>query len=478
MKKTQWVFVLIVCLSFWNKADAFSATHAIQEIPSHGIVITEPGTYVFRKNITWHPDPDAVAITIQANDVTLNLDGHTLKSSSISTSSKTIGISANLSENLKILNGKIENMGLTGVQCALCANVTIRNIEVDGLSVSDVVNFVVPTGILASESFNVHVDQCTVKNINVKTASCAAIQFTLTLSSRVTGCKIKNLLNRDGACTGIGHLLCVDAQVKSSSLEKLQSKFINNLNTEGHTAIGIIPVLSLGITIKDCSISSVTGCCDDAHGVSVFLCENAIVEKCNVSNILDGAGKAKKGAKTTGIEVYANNVIVKNCSVKNIFAINPEDKQATGFSCALSNNVAFIRCRAKNVQVYDAHGNQSPVLGFGTGFGWAPDPRPSLLMPAVNVLYRECVAKDCQVGFDSWFHINSVWDQVVSVDNEIAILDQGPEAQRTLSCSPCSECGCTQIGCFPTPYVVTVNNVAANNTFTGFGEGEFIIQGD
>lgn len=477
MKKIPWVFIWIVCISLWNGAVAFGEEpHVIQEIPPNGIVINEPGIYVFKKNLTWNPNFDGAAITIQANDVTLNMQGHTLKSSS--SVFKTTGILAILSENLKIINGEIENMGLSGVQCTLCANVSIKNVEVDGLYVNDTADFIVPTGILASECFNVSIDKCTVKNIHVKTASCAAIQLTATLSSKVTDCKIKNLLNKDGACTGIGHLLCVDALVQSCNLDTIQSKFIDNLNTEGHTAIGIIPVLSLGINIQECSVSNVTGCCDDAHGISVFLCENAVVEKCQVSNVLDGAGAAQKGAKATGIEIYANNVIVSNCFVKNIFAINPEDKQSTGFSCGLSNGVVFIKCKAKNVQVFDEHGNQNPSLGFGTGFGWAPDPRPSLLMPAVNVLYQECIAKNCQVGFDSWFHINSVWDQVVSIDNEIAILNLGDGAQRTLSCSPCSECGCTQIGCFPTPYVVTVNNVASNNTFFAYDKDDIILVGE
>lgn len=81
------------------------------------------------------------------------------------------------------------------------------------------------------------------------------------------------------------------------------------------------------------------------------------------------------------------------------------------------------------------------------------------------------------MGFDSWFHIDSVWDNVVAIQNEIAILNLGNAAQRTLSCSPCSECGCTFPACYPTPYVVTVNNVAENNTFfVRDGEGILLLE--
>lgn len=477
MKKNTWLFVGIFCLSFYSTTAAFGEEdpHVIKEIPPNGIVINAPGTYVFKKDLTWDPNSDGIAITIEANNVTLDMQGYTLKSSS--SVFKTLGIAAIFCENLQIMDGKLKNMGLSGVQCTFCSNLSIKDVEVDGLYVHDTATFIVPTGILTSECFNVSIDKCTVKNIRVQTASTAGIQLTATLSSKVTNCKIKNLLNKDGACTGIGHLLCADALVHSCHLDEIKSTFINNLNTEGHTAIGIIPVFTTGITIKKCKVTNVTGCCDDAHGISVFLCDTAVVEKCKVANVLDGEGEAQKGAKATGIEIYANNVNVNHCSVKNISAINPEDKQATGFSVALSNTVSFLKCKAKNVQVFDAKGKQNAALGYGTGFGWAPDPRPSLLMPAVNVLYQDCTAKNCQVGFDSWFHIDSFWDHVVAIGNDIAILNQGNEAQRTLSCDPCSECGCTQIGCFPTPYTVTVNNIAANNTFIAFGEGEVLLNG-
>jgi len=467
MKKVCWILLWIFCLSIWKQSDIFGEEdlipHVIERIPPSGIVINESGTYVFEKNLAWNPISDGAAITIQANDVILDLQGHTLKSSI--TSFKTIGILAIESENLKIVNGKIQNMGLSGIQCNLCIGPSIRKIVVDGLNLNDTAEFIVPTGILTTACINVTIDRCTVKNIHVKTASSAGIQLTGTLTSKVTNCKVKNLLNKDGACSGIGHLLCVDALVKSCKLNKIQTQFIDNLNTEGHTAIGLIPFLSTNITIQECSISNVVGCCDDAHGMSVFICSNAIVEKCKVSNVLDGAGPAHKGAKATGIEIYANDVSISDCFVENIFAINPEDKQATGFSCAQSTGVTFLRCTAENVQVFNEHLEQSPSLGFGTGFGWAPDPRPSLLLPAINVLYQDCTAKHCQVGFDSWFHIDSVWDHITSIDNKIAVLNQGDDAQRTLSCDPCSECGCHQIGCFPTPYTVTVSNVARNNIF-------------
>ncbi len=462
MKNIHWALILGIGLLGRIEAVPDIAPHHIQEIPPEGILINEPGTYVFENDISWSPNSDGVAIAIEANGVTLDMKGYTL--SSATEIYKSTGIAATECVQLKIQNGIVQNMGLAGITCSGCLSVCIKDVTVDGLYVQDIIKYTVPTGILATGCIDVSIDRCTIENINVRTGSLAAIQMTSTFGSAVTHCKVKNLLNQDGACTGIGHLNCDVALVKSCKLEWLQSKFVNNLNTEGHTAIGLVPVFTTNIKIEECTVSNVIGCCDDAHGMSIFLCEGAQVSKCKVAHVLDGLGDAQKGAKATGIEVYGTNVVVSDCHVKDISAINPEDKQATGFSCAQALGVSFLRCKAENVQVYDESGQQRPELGYGTGFGWAPDPRPEFIFPSIAILYQDCVAKNCQVGFDSWYHIDSVWDHIVSKDNDIPLLNQ-LNSERTLSCGPCSECGCQQATCFPKPIVVTLTNVADNNIF-------------
>jgi len=457
MKKT-----LCILLSLFLFTFAMNAKETvINEIPPSGITINTPGTYVFGKDLKWSPTANGQAILIQANDVTLDMKGHKL--TSVMTPFYTTGVVALLSQNLTIKNGTIKNMAYRGIDITACANIAVEHITVDGLNIENTVVYTVPVGILVSASINAYVNKCKVKNIDVRTGSCAAIQMTGTYDSKIWNCHISNLLNRDGACTGIGHVLCDLADVKSCELDGIKSEFIDNLNTEGHTAIGLIPFISTNLWLRDCKISNVTGCCDDAHGISVFECNNAVVKKCKVFNVLDGAGPAQTGAKATGIEVYGSDVQVVECSVDYIAAINPQDKQATGFSVAQGSRTQFIDCHAKNVKVYNELGIEDISKGYGTGFGWAPDPR--LVEPAVNILYKKCSAKYCQVGFDSWFHIDSIWDDIYSKCNNIAILNQGDSAQRTLTCDACSECGCTFAGCYPNPFSITINNVASNNLF-------------
>lgn len=451
MQVSKWIIFSFFCLIFHLEA---SASTVITSIPAGGITISLPGTYVFGNNITWSPAGNGQAIKITSSDVILDMQNFTLESAT--TAFETTGIWATTGSNVVIKNGIIANMGISGITCDHYQNVTIKNIVVDGLNLNDIILYRVPTGILVEDTYNAVIDQCTVKNIDVTTASMAAIQLTRTLSSLVSSCIISNLNNRDGACTGIGHLECDNAEVNSCVLNGLASEFAVNLNTAGHTVIGLIPVASTNLYIKNCSISNIVGCCDDAHGISLFECSNAQVENCHVENVSDGV-PTQIGAKATGIEVYASAVKVINCSVKNITAINPQDKQATGFSCAQCVGVEFYKCQAENVNVYNEFGEHNPALGYGTGFGWAPDPRPQFIAPAVGILYNGCIAKNCQVGFDTWFHIDSLWKNLYSICNEIPILDL-ENSQRTISCTACSEC--------TIPITVTIQNVARNNKFS------------
>lgn len=455
--KTLYLTLTLLLFTFQIKASDNEIV--IHEIPPSGITINSPGTYVFGNDITWSPSGNGQAILIESSDVTLDLKHYQLTSET--TSFNTTGIVALLSQNLTIKNGTIANMAYRGIDCTACTNIIIEHITVDGLNIENTAVYTVPVGILVSASSIAYVHKCHVKNINVKTGSCAAIQMTGTYNSRIWDCHISNLLNRDGACTGIGHVLCDLADVKSCKLDGIKSEFIDNLNTEGHTAIGLIPFISTNLWLRDCKISNITGCCDDAHGISVFECTNAVVKKCKVFSVIDGAGPAKTGAKATGIEVYGSDVQVKECSVNYISAINPQDKQATGFSVAQGSNTKFIDCHAKNVKVYNEFGFEDITKGNGTGFGWAPDPR--IIEPAVNILYQNCSAKYCQVGFDTWFHIDSIWDNIYSKCNDIDFLNQDDSAERTLSCDACSECGCTFPGCYPDPFSITINNIASNN---------------
>ena len=427
----------------------------ISNIPPEGILINKPGIYSFENNINWYPSDSITCILIQSDNVILDFNNFSLNCIN-PLNLQTEGICISNSKNNIIKNGDISLMGLRGIRIENCTNILIKNIIIDGLTVVDISSFIVPSGIFSYQNLNIKISDCTIKNIKVKTDSMAGIQFTETINSFIENCLLENFINLDGACTGIGHLLCEGSIIKNCITNNFQSFFNGNIKTQGHTCIGYIPVFSINLEFENCSASNIFGCCDDAHGFSLFLCfGNLNVKNCSVENVQDGVG-TEIGAKATGIEIYATDVCVSNCKVNNIIAINPQDKQATGFSCALETNVKIIDCKASNVLVIDEFGNKNSSLGYGTGFGWAPDPRPEFAIPATNVLYENCEANFCDVGFDTWYHINSTWKNIYSNNCGIALFNWN-DSQRTLSCSPCSECN--------PPITVTLTNVALGNKF-------------
>jgi hypothetical protein len=130
--------------------------------------------------------------------------------------------------------------------------------------------------------------------------------------------------------------------------------------------------------------------------------------------------------------------------------------QSTGFS-AWGADITFTGCTASNVVVCDQFGNWNPDLGYGTGFGWAPDPRPPFCqVGATNVEYSGCGASNSNVGFDTWFHIDSTRTDPSYTNCGIDILVQ-PGGTRTLTGNLCSECN--------PPITTPLTNIAEGNTY-------------
>src|ERR1700733_12570602 len=126
MKKIPWIFIWLVCISAWSVSEAtefdnFGAT-IIEEIPTGGYIINQPGTYVFKQDLTWTPSSNGAAILIQANNVILNMRGHKLKVTP--SLFQTIGINAVGCTNVEIIHGKVLDFGLSGVQANQSSNVS------------------------------------------------------------------------------------------------------------------------------------------------------------------------------------------------------------------------------------------------------------------------------------------------------------------------------------------------------------------
>ncbi len=430
----------------------------IRSIPRGGIIIDQPGTYSFAGDLVWRPyDVTSAAITIQSSNVTLDLSGFTLRAIVPDRELQLAGIQATPPpgafsiDNVTITNGTIANVSEYGIAATSVIGLTISRITVTGISMQNLqIRNLSPAGIYVNRSVNVAIVNSSVTKMNVRTDSCAGILLTNTIKAAVSGCRVSRLVNNDGAAQGFACVQCTNVATTGCRAEWLQTHFNGNVLTSGHTVLGFDPILCLDVAYTDCSASHLTGCCDDCHGISVFLDGSVTVTRFRAEHVVDGVSPSRSGAKATGIEVYGTNVTVTDSFASNITAIDPQDKQATGFS-AWGKSIAFVRCTARSVTVQRAAGTGS----HAEGFGWAPDPRPEFAyFGAYNVTYRDCVARSCQVGFDIWYHVDSTWIHPRSINCATGILDQ-PKATRVLSCDPCSEC--------TLPIIANLTNIAKGN---------------
>jgi len=429
----------------FNASPVVATSMMIWDIPEGGLKLVTAGTYRLGKSFAFKGE---TAITIEGNDIILDLSGHCLNMCGTG-----VGIRVKDSIGVTVRNGTVKCGKLHGIFIEDSAVVTVTDVKVCKLQNSD--SSLTPAAILANVCTDVTVENVTVCNNRACGTSMFGVLFTV-----VIGCAVKSSHfccqhNHDGATAAVGHILCDAIEVSDVHVREYSSGFGVNFDAEGHTCIGILPVYTTNILIEDCAIRDIAGSCDDAHGISVFLCEDALVQNCKVNGVTTGK-IGKTSAKTTGIEIYATNAEVTDCCVHNITATNPGDRQCTGFSTAKSDNVLFDSCRASCVTVFDVRGNiNKKAAGRGMGFGWAPDPRATFAEPSTNVTYQDCTAVNCQVGFDTWYHIDSTWTNIkcCNTDQKVLIC---PNGKRTLTCNRCSEC--------PGGMVTTLTNVATGNS--------------
>ena len=432
--------------------------NVITGIPPDGLIITSPGIYAFGADIAWSPpSASCAAITIASGDVVLDLNGFTLKATVLDDSKHIAGIFIRNASSVIIRNGALANMCLYGVCVEDSSKLTIEKITVSGLSFDNLnIRNICPAGIHIDGSQDVAVTDCTVQYMYVTCDSSAGIQLTNTTRALIGNCRVSNLINYDGSVQGYSYIGSWDISTVHCAAADFQSHFRSNIQTLGHTVLGFVPIFCSELKYENCSATDMIGCCDDCHGMSVFLDAEVTVTGFTARNVVDGVAASNSGAKATGLEVYGTSVSISDCCVEDIKAINPQDKQSTGFS-AWGAGIKFTRCTANNVVVCDEHENWTRDLGYGTGFGWAPDPRVFFRNIGANfVEYADCSARNCQVGFDTWFHVDSIWTDPHTADCAIAILAE-PGASRTLSGNPCSECN--------PPISVAIVNIASGNTY-------------
>ena len=441
-----------------SKNPSGSAPGDISEIPAEGIKITQSGLYLFTQTINWSaPDATCAAITIEANDVTIDLCGHELSATVGDSSQNIVGIYTQNTKNICITNGTLINMCLHGVQANHVEDLIISKLLISGLAYSNLnIRGACPSGITVYGGSKAILDDCNVQYGYFTADSCTGIQLSHTEEAIVRNCSVDNMINYAGSVQGFSYILSNFVKTLNCHSSNFQSHFGGNIRAVGHTVIGFLPMACTVIEYTNCSSSKLTGCNDDCHGMSAFICLDITVSHFKAQHIIDGVCPENTGAKATGVEIYGVDATLINCSVDSIKAINPQDKQCAGFSF-WGVGIKVTNCTASNILVCDQQGNYNTSIGYGMGFAWAPDPRKSLSSMGANfVTYDHCQAINCQVGFDTWSHIDSVWKNVSYSNCDINLLVQ-PGGKRILSGNLGSECN--------PPITTLVDNIARDNVY-------------
>ena len=256
-----------------QQGQAQAAGNIITSIPPDGILIASPGIYAFGADIAWSP-PSAprAAITIASSDVVLDLNGFTLKATVPDDSKHIAGIFISNVSSVIVRNGTLANMCLYGI-CAEDSNkLAIEKITVSGLSFHNLnIRNVCPAGIHIDHAEGVAVTDCVVEYLYVTCNSSAGIQLTNTSKGLISNCRVTNLVNYDGSVQGYSYLGSTDVSTTNCAAADFQSHFKSNIQTLGHTVLGFVPILCSDLNYESCSATNMIGCCDDCHGMSVFL---------------------------------------------------------------------------------------------------------------------------------------------------------------------------------------------------------------
>jgi hypothetical protein len=445
------------------------AQTSILSLPDTGYLITVPGDYKLAGDIVWDGAKAAggAAITIKSGGVTLDLGGYQLTITGVEPTIAVTGISIRVPDGqdaplqtVTVRNGSIDGFTVGGVSAIGVEGLSLESLTIKNgnyTNISEKAAF--PSGILIGASSHVQVANCTVQNMIATAAFCAGFGFMLSEHVTLENCTVYGIVNNDGACQGYSGGVVYDLTQTGCSAYHVTTHYEGLTPAFGHTSIGFVYSFCLEATLTGCSAHHVTGCCDDAHGMSIFVDALFKVQGFTAKDVFDGKTPYLTGAKATGLEVYGWGVELSECTVSQIHAMRPQDLQAAGFSL-WGQGIELDECRASDVKVLDETGQANTKYGYGVGFGWAPDPREAFRhRDASAALYQSCSALDCQVGFDAFKHVDSVWMGNVVTDCGIDLLNEPPGTVRTMTMNRCSE---APNGVFLS---ADIPNTASNNTF-------------
>jgi len=220
---------LALLFSVWTKPAQAQAVTEITSVPNgFSYVIDSPGTYRLANDIDWEGSPLGLTpFLITASNVTLNLNGKTVRAVGSTTNSyNSTGISAEGCSNLVVSNGALRGFREYGITVTASRHVTLSGITVRDIhnpTLVPITNLVpnAAAGIAFLLSSNVTVSDSTVANISggPQVMLVAGLQAVATPRLTVTSTTVTGIFSdpeiglKDNLCNGIAVIDSPDARL-------------------------------------------------------------------------------------------------------------------------------------------------------------------------------------------------------------------------------------------------------------------------
>lgn len=470
------------------------------DIGDHGYVIIRPGHYCLQTNkgvLRWNPQQIADLITIDADNVILDLNDTTIihrGSSNVASSAVKIlpghknivllngsltgftadAISGTFANNLFIENFLISNnknrqaytpsSSFASINIQASFNVTLRDITISKTEVNSSVNAFLSAGILVASTQTFLIENCKVVEASLEAntvSQCVGISTFLSSNGVIRNCRVSNCQS-EGIMPGFGYVVCQNI---------LTEGCIANYNTGTQTTSGYYPQFSDSLQFINCEANSNQSTCQDCHGFPYFISSNGFISNCRALNNIAENPTGGFNEKMTGFEILiCNNCVVENCEAFNNRGTNLIRHYAAGFANGNTTNVIFRNCTSI--------GN-SGTGNFSRGVGFGPALDPRFFASCTGTIWENCIAEanfgDIEsIGFDLFGQIGAILTGSISQNHGIVLLNLGTGIKSDGAYDegnpvdvPCDVVPIIMITQNTEKNVIVKDNIVANNSFAG-----------
>jgi hypothetical protein len=302
------------------------------------ITITEPGTYCLQNNVEGE-------IVIASNNVTLNLNGHTILNG-------TNGISVNGVSEVVIKNGNIQSVSQDGI----VLNSGSSDIELHDLMILGAGN----RGIFADTL----VDQLLVDSVMVTTAV-VGFSFNQDTNIVLSNCVAANLVGITSTAVGYQFL----SSCTNVRLVNCQTGLNSGTNQQ---VLGYQVVNSSEIEFDTCRVWNMASNGELTAGFYISDARSVVHKKCYAARF-----NGVNGATYAYYAENSQNVIYTECDSSGILSTAAAVFSPVNSACFLASGVSgltYVNCVAT-----EAAASANPLCGFG-------------VLGGSNITYRNCVS--------------------------------------------------------------------------------------